>query len=128
MRDPARFVLGTLLVSAGGAAISLSTFNYRPFVAAAGVLTFAAAYSVMRKSGNLRELVDLHAGYAKGLTSYRMLYFFLMVAGSVSIGHGLVIGAKATQSMALSGMIGCGFLVLTGLLVTHESYLRGFLE
>lgn len=115
-----QFFFGSFLISLSASVMATSIFQYDTTGTAAGILGFPIGYTVLRSNDFpfRREVFD----------SKKSLYAAGMLIGSLITAKGLVVAAQATETLRIAPMIYSGVIMMTGLVLTHELYVRGFLK
>lgn len=120
MRAEKQFLFGSILISLAASAMAASIFQYNLAGTMLGILGFPLGYNVLRA-----DKFSLKNVY---FSKREYLYFFGMFIGASIAAKGLVIAAQATRTLELAPMVYSGVIMMIGLSLTHEIYVRGFLK
>ena len=100
-------------------AMAFSIFQYNLLGTAAGLLGFPISYSFLGYDQPLKAIKR---------EEINLTYVIGMLCGATISAKGLILAAKATDSLSVVPMLYSGLIMVLGLVATHESYVRGFLE
>ena len=99
--------------------MSYSVFQYSLLGTAAGIIGIISSYSLLGTSSISKNDI---------LNSITNFMLIPMVLGSLVTAYGLIVAAKATETLSLGPMTYSGIIMISGLVLTHESYVRGYLQ